>query len=325
MKVSIIIPTYRRIEQALKTVDLLLKSGQASNLDVEYIVSDSTEDNSLKNGISNKFKNKVFYIKTPKRGIAAGKNYGARVTKGSILIFCDSDIEIEEDTVEKTMNAFKRYRTAGAIGGNVIWRGGPNNGKLDRPRPEDRREMIGETTYVEALYSRYIATYKDIFWKVGGYDEEVFNMRGEGSDLSIRYWRMGYPLVFEDSIRVHHVYDAPDSMALRTSNPSYGIAKDLLLLGYKYDLFDGGSYKNFENTVIANFKNFGDEGYYNILVGIGKHFDFTNNAKPILDRQKKNMKHIYDFKFLEVFSNESLFQDCVETAANRIKETIKQE
>lgn len=323
VKVSVVIPTYKRVEQTIKTLDLLLKSGQKSKLEVEYIVSDSTEDDSLKNSLISHFKDKVLYTKNPKRGIASGKNQGTKVATGSTIIFCDSDIEVLENTIDLTIKVMRENPTAAGLGGQVIWKGGEKDGQIDAPHSHDRTKQIGNTVYLEAIYSRYFATYREIFLKVGCYDDEVFNMRGEGSDLSARYWRAGFPLVYSPNIKVNHIYDVPDSAALRIVNPSFAIAKDLLLLGYKYNLFDGGRYKNFENTIIANFKSYNDEGYYNILAGIGDHFDFINKAKPILDRQKKEMKPVYGFKFLEVFSNENLFKECIEKAASRIQDIIK--
>ncbi|MEX2007871.1 MAG: glycosyltransferase [Candidatus Levyibacteriota bacterium] len=323
MKISIIIPTYRRVEQSLKTVELLLKSGEASGLDIEYIVSDSTENDSLKNGFASHFGDKVIFKKLFRRGIALGKNHGAELATGSIIIFCDSDIEVEEDTISSTIEALKGNPTAGGLGGQVIWKGGEKDGQIDAPHVHDRIKQIGSTIYLEAIYSRYFATYKKIFLKVGEYDDEVFNMRGEGSDISTRYWRAGFPLVYSSNIKIHHIYEAPESVT-RVENPSWAVAKDLLLLGYKYDLFDGGKYKNFEDTIIGNFKSYVDEGYVNILAGIGSHFDFINTVKPILDRQKKEMKPLYDFKFLEVFSDEKLFRDCIESSAQRIKNIIEE-
>ena len=76
-------------------------------------------------------------------------------------------------------------------------------------------------------------------------------MRGEGSDLSIRYWRAGYPLAYDSSIIVHHVFDTEGGIIRGVPHPEWGIAKDLLLLAYKYDL--SSENKNFINAVKANF------------------------------------------------------------------------
>lgn len=319
-KTSVVIPAYKRVGQTLDTINLLFESkGIAGILELEMIVVDSSPNNELKLALQKTFQDKVAYVRPQIPGVASNKNAGAKIAKGDILIFCDSDMEVEKDTLLNTISSLEKHKTAAAIGGQVFWRSGEKDGTLDRPRPEDRREKIDNTVYIEALYSRYMATYKKVFWDVGGYDEKVFNMRGEGSDLSIRYWRAGYPLVFDESIKVHHVHDAPDSVALRVSHPEWGIAKDLLLLAYKYDMLDG-DYKNFAKTITANFEQFGKENNFRFLQGIGKYLDFITQVKPILDEEKKTMKASYNFKFLEVFSDKKLFKKCIASAEALLKD-----
>ncbi len=321
--VSIIIPSYKRVEQTIKTLKLIFFcKGFGSDFEAEVIVSDCTPDRSLQEAINKEFGDKIIYTRPEKEGIAASKNQGAKMANKPILIFCDSDIEIELETVANTIKSLETNKTAGAVTGEVIWRGGPANGRLDRPRQEDRLERVYDTTYIESIYSRYMATYKSVFEAVGGYDQEVFNMRGEGSDLSIRYWRAGFPLTIDPDIVVYHVFDAPDSAALRVAAPFWGVAKDMLLLAYKYDLTDSFP-ENFARTVEANFALLGPEGYFRILEGIVKNLDFIEKVKPIIDKQKKEMKPVYNFKFLEVFSDRALFENCIAQAPERIRKVNK--
>ncbi len=318
INVSCIVPSFKRIDQTLKTLDLLLASdGVGASFALEVIVSDSTPDNSLKDAVEQKFGDRIRYIKPEKPGIATNKNAGAKIAQYPILIFCDSDIEVEKNTLIHAVVSIKKHEKAGAIGGNVFWKGGPHNGQKDRPRMEDRMYMREDATYIEALYSRFLVTYRDVFAAVGGYDEAVFNMRGEGSDLSVRYWRAGYPLVYDGSIAVHHVHDVPDAAAVRVNHPEWGIAKDLLLLSYKYSEIEE-DYHGLAASIAATFAPLGIEGYYRMLQGIGKHLDDITASKPILDEFRQKDKPVYDFKFLEIFSERTLLDRCLREAAKRL-------
>lgn len=298
VSVSVIVPCFERIAQTIHTIELLfVSSGIRSTFDVEVIVADSTRGDALRLAIDKAFGDRVRYTRPKKPGIAANKNQGARIAHHPILIFCDSDMEVEPETLDRAVASLGKNPTAAAVGGNVIWRGGEQDGAIDRPRPEDRLYTKGTTVYCEALYSRFIVTFRDVFVAVGGYDEVVFNMRGEGSDLSIRYWRAGYPLTYDTSIVVHHVYDAPDSAAIRVSHPEYGIAKDLLLLAYKYGMLDS-AYPNFIKTVAANFREI-----------------------EVFDGFRANDKPRYQFPFLEVFSNERLLHSCLDQAEEILRMT----
>ena len=315
---SVIIPSFKRIEQTVKTIQRLLASdGVGKSVELEIIVSDSTPDESLHTAVSTRFGPDLIYVRPENPGIAANKNAGAKKARHPILIFCDSDMEVEKQTIVLTLEYLKTHDTAAAVGGTVLWRGGPHEGERDRPRPEDRMKMIGPTTYTEAIYSRYMATYKDVFAAVGGYDEVVFNMRGEGSDLSARYWRAGFPLTYESHIVVHHVHEAPESAALRVPHPEWGIAKDLLLLAYKYNMLDE-DYPAFAATVGMNFVPFGAQGVYRFMQGIGKYAELLVQAKPILDAFRASDKPAYDFKFLEVFSNTALFERCIAESVEKL-------
>jgi glycosyltransferase involved in cell wall biosynthesis len=318
VNISIILPCYNRIDQTIQTISLLLNSnGLNKEFSLEIIVSDSSPDNKLEIAVKEKFADKIKYLKPEKQGIAANKNAGAKVASHPILIFCDSDMEVESDTIINTINSLNTNKKVAGMGGQVVWKNGEKNGKLDRPRKEDRMLTVDGVTYIEALYSRYFATYKKVFFDVGGYDEQVFNMRGEGSDLSIRYWRAGYPLAYDEKIIVHHVFDTEGGIIRGVPHPEWGIAKDLLLLSYKYDLSSDD--KNFINSVKSNFEKFPEDGYFQIIEGIKNNLQFIIDKKPIIDEQKKNMKAKYDFKFLEIFSNKELFNECIDGAQQLLK------
>lgn len=318
ISISCVMPAYKRVDQTLKSLDLLFASeGLGTDYEMEVVIADSTPDDSLKDAVVAKFGDRIVYTKPDHEGIAANKNTGAKLAKHPILVFIDSDMEVEPNTIASAIASLQKHPKTAAIGGTVMWRGGPENGQKDRPRPEDRMIIKDDTSFIEALYSRFLATYKDVFWSVGGYDEAVFNMRGEGSDLSVRYWRAGMPLAYEDSVVVHHVHDVPDAAAVRVNHPEWGIAKDLLLLGYKYDMYSA-EYQNFPATVGISFSLLGSEGYYRMLQGIGKHYEYIMSVKPALDAFRASDKPEYDFKFLEVFSSGELFDACIAAADKRL-------
>jgi len=311
--ISVIIPAFKRLEQTEITIQKLRASkGIDTAFSLEIIVADNTPDDSLKIHLQKTFGIAVTWIHPEKNSIAGAKNFGAKQATHDLIIFCDSDIEVEEDTIEQTLSTLQNHPTAGMVGGHVLWRGGEVDGQTDRPRKEDRTYSHEGAVYIESLYSRFVATYKNVFEQVGGYDDEVFGMRGEGSDLSIRYWRAGFPLVYEESIQVHHIFDAPDSAAIRVAHPQWGIAKDLLLLGLKYDCFDGTA-KNFEATVQANFSDTQNPSY-TMLEGIAQNIAFIQKSLPLLAKTAKNP--LYPFRFLEAMSDETILKKCITEAKN---------
>jgi GT2 family glycosyltransferase len=318
VSVSCIVPTYKRIDQTLSTLDLILASdGIHSIFELEVLVVDATLDESLKAAVLASYGDKVKYIHSEHEGIAINKNVGAKASSHPILIFCDSDMEVEKNTILGAVDYLRIHPSVGMVGGFVMWKGGPNDKMKDRPHSEDRMIRKGDTAYIEAIYSRFIATYRDIFWQVGGYDEEIFKMSGEGADLSIRYWRAGYTLAFYEGIVVHRVSDILSPSEHRSDHPEWGIARDFLLLGYKYKMFES-DFSTFASTVSMNFSPLGMQGAYRMLQGIGRNLDQIAASKMKLDVFRATDTPVYDFKFLEIFSNAKVFEECVGSSESRI-------
>lgn len=317
--VSVIVPSFKRVEQTLITLELLLMShGWGKDFVAELIVADCTPNDSLKQAIEKKFGSRVIYTRPMRAGIATNKNQGAKVATGKILIFCDSDIEVEPETISNTVAGLQRHAAAGMIGGTVVWKGGERHGLVDRPEDTDRTHRKEGTTFIEVLYSRFVGTYSDVFWQVGGYDENVFNMRGEGSDLSTRYWRSGFPLVHEEAVTVHHVFDAPDSVAIRVEHPEWDIARDFFLLAKKYQM-EVSEASHFSQTIERYYDSFGNTRYSRLLEGIMRHHESIDEAEPFVKEFIDKDKPLFDFKFLEVFSDSTKLKDCVITAPNRLQ------
>jgi|GEM_PF-1522151 len=319
-EITVILPVYNRIDQTILTLDkLLLSDNLGVDFVLEIIISDASPYNLLNSKLPKESAySKIVYTKPSIQGIAASKNHAASLAKNPIIIFCDSDIEVERKTISCTLSYLKKNPTVAMLGGQVQWKGGPKDKELDRPRTEDKTHSSqNNTCYIESLYSRYIATYRDIFLKVGGYDQEVFNMRGEGSDLSVRYWRDGFPLGFSEDIFVEHIHEVEGGIIRNVEEPELDIAKDMLLLAYKYDMFDQG-YDNFKDTINANFSSFHDSANTKIIRGILKNYEFICKSKSALDSFKLNDKSKYDFKFLEIFSNSNELDQCLSRAERLI-------
>lgn len=309
--VSIIVPCFKRVEQTVKALKLLKASLVFSGLKGEILVSDNSPDTLLEKRIKQEFKKEIIYLRCLEKGIAANKNNGASVAQGNILIFCDTDIEVRKDTISQTILALKKTPSYAMVGGKVIW----SSGEIDRPKSEDRIHTLNGSSYIEVLYSRYIATYTEVFKAVGMYDTVLFNMRGEGADLSTAYWRQGYPLGYRDDIVVTHVVGT-DSSAIRIPHIEYALAKDFFLLACKYNMFDT-EYPHFLKTVNAYFSQFGDAASSKMLRGIGVYREDIEKALRNFSSQKYK-KPVYDFRFLEVFSDKALLKKCIHEAEKRL-------
>jgi len=326
--VSVILPTYQNSNRVKKCITLLLKSKGLNKLfGLELVVIDDTPDSSVKKVIDN-FSDSidVKYIKPKKNvGIAKARDIGIRNSKYGLIINLDSDIDIEKNTIILTINALKEHKTAAMVSGNVYWKQGNKIYELDRPRKHDRRLKIGKTTYIEMLHGRYTAFYKQAFLNVRGYDSKLFAMQGEGVDLSIKFWRNGYPLVHDNKIKVYHNREGKVKKgsflyhgwnAGRNSKMFYSI----LTLIYKYNATNIDiSKSNWAKTLNLESKiNFGKSSEFTIISSLARILDKISRSYRLIEKSRRIIPNVYDFKPYDIFSEKKLFRDCVRTAEKRL-------
>jgi glycosyltransferase involved in cell wall biosynthesis len=107
-KVSVIIPTYNE-EDYIRFCILALKN-QGYKGKYEIIVSDGgSEDNTVK--IAKKLADKVIVCK--KRGVSVGRNAGAKVASGDILIFVDADTIVMPNLISEFVKSLRRKNVVG--------------------------------------------------------------------------------------------------------------------------------------------------------------------------------------------------------------------
>ena len=115
--ISIIIPNYN----GSKTIPLTLGSLEEQTLnDFEVIIVDdgSRDDSvSLIHHMIDGKENYTIIEQAQNQGAAAARNAGVKMAKGKILMFIDSDIIINKDTIKKISNFFKIHDAADAVVG----------------------------------------------------------------------------------------------------------------------------------------------------------------------------------------------------------------
>lgn len=101
--ISIIIPAYN----AAKTIEKCLSSifsQTFQNLEI-IVVNDGSTDNTLE--ILQAYEGKIKIIDQPNGGACAARNRGANHSNGVFIIFCDADITMQPQMIEKMYSTLK--------------------------------------------------------------------------------------------------------------------------------------------------------------------------------------------------------------------------
>jgi len=182
-EISVIIPTLNEEEY----IGWTLKSFRRQTFkNFEIIVSDyRSTDRTAK--IAESLGGRV--VQADKRGIAAGRNFGAKAARADIIVFCDADVVVHKNLladIKKLLDG-----RPDIVGGMCVY--------------DTRYEGTGFDRVVYRLVNFYIhvminlgfphdtsfLTYfrKDVFKKLGGYDES--RKLCEGHDLALRSRKYG--------------------------------------------------------------------------------------------------------------------------------------
>jgi len=121
LSISVVIPTYYRSNDLAELFESILRQ---TIMPLEVIVVDDTPTNEIKAlcedyGVKFKLLDiELAYLKNSReRSITIARNIGARMAKGGIIMFFDSDVVLNPDYMENILNAFQNYPNALGVQG----------------------------------------------------------------------------------------------------------------------------------------------------------------------------------------------------------------
>jgi len=168
--VSVIIPT---LQEEDWIEPLLISIRNQTYQPIEIIISDSSPADSKQATaeIANHYG--AIMISSPRNTIAAGRNRGAEVATGEILIFCDADCVMAPDFVERMVAVLEEGAVL-AHGVDCIYDNSFRNTFWTFWR------VVKQTSHTTG---RGVAMRADDFFKIGGYVEECDPVQGCMEDI----------------------------------------------------------------------------------------------------------------------------------------------
>lgn len=210
--VSIIIPIHGKVALTVRCLSSLMKLH--TDLDIEVIVvDDCSPDSSVR--ILSKIQGLILHKNKTNIGFVLSCNAGANVAKGKYLVFLNNDTEVDRRWLDPLINKLKEDQV-GIVGSKLVYPDGTlqeaggiifsngsgwNYGKGDNPKSFEY-EYSKEVDYCSGAS---IAIQKNIFEKVGGFDERYAPAYYEDTDLAFKVRAAGYKVIYEPtSLVVHH-------------------------------------------------------------------------------------------------------------------------
>ncbi len=206
--VSIIIPTYNEGRNLKKTIDSIEKMTTYPYYEI-IVVDDGSTDGSIK-----KIKDKhVKIVKTKRLGAPRARNAGAKKAKGDILVFCDSHVfPKHKKWIDEIVGFHEKNKHVGVVA--------PVISVLGKERAKGFglrfKNSTLETQWNNRLSKKPFETplfcaccfsiKKDVFFKVGMFNQDFFYWWYDDYDLALRCWLAGFPIYVLPHIECSHIF-----------------------------------------------------------------------------------------------------------------------
>ena len=154
--ISVIIPAYNEGRYIAKTLNSIKKQDFNHEL---IVVCNGCTDNTDK--IAKKYTNRVFNLK--EKNVSKARNYGAKKSKGEILVFLDADTCLSNNCLEIINESLNSSVVIGTC------KGIPDSKKLIY------RILLGikNSLYLTPWVNGILFCKKDVFKKINGFNENI--------------------------------------------------------------------------------------------------------------------------------------------------------
>lgn len=204
MKISIIIPTYKRVSYLEKIVKSLLKESVYINEII--VVNTGNADITFKNNLIKVIKSNNLII---------GKNVALKQIRSKWVLILDDDLVLNTNTISKFISASLKYKFDGASGiitqelnyKNVFLKYCKYGRQTFFKTPSLNFNIKDIKPYKASfLPGGFLFCKKSVFEKVGFYDSKyLLPFFNEDTDITVRMVKSGFNLMIIPKIKVVHL------------------------------------------------------------------------------------------------------------------------
>lgn len=199
--VSVIVPVYnggRQLERCL--LGILGSYHGAFEL---IVVDNGSTDDSV--AIAEKYEAKVLHCPGPS-GPGAARNVGVQQARGNILVFVDADVVVYPETLGRMVKTFEQDSELAAVFGS--YDDSPAAQNLVSQYKNLLHHFVHQhgDSHATTFWGGCGAIRKDIFHKVGGFDQERYPTPSiEDIELGVRLHMMGYRILLNRQVQAKHL------------------------------------------------------------------------------------------------------------------------
>jgi GT2 family glycosyltransferase len=208
--VSIIVVNFNGKKLTKKCLDSLFKIDYPGNRFEIIVVDNYSQDDSVK-FIKHKYK-KVRVIENRQNNYCQACNLGILESRGSYVVLLNNDVVVKKGWLSELVKPIEKDRSIGAVSSMLLEKSGliQNAGLYELPNfywdergAGKKPKEFNYVTDLEAVCGASVLYRKSALQGVGLFDED-FLMFGEDVDMSIRFRKKGWRLIFAPSSVAYH-------------------------------------------------------------------------------------------------------------------------
>lgn len=197
---SIIVPVHNASVYLEKTLGVL-ESFDTKNTEI-IVIDDASTDESSK--IAARYNVKLIRL-VENKGPGFARNTGARAAGGDILLFCDADIVLPQNALERVTEFFKRNPEADIFSG-VYAIDKTEKSILSKYRNlKERHEELSRPAITSACRSSILVIKKEVFNSVKGFDEKWLSKYCEDTIFCNALARNNIKVFINSEFEVFHI------------------------------------------------------------------------------------------------------------------------
>ncbi|GAC1502671.1 MAG: hypothetical protein NVS1B14_07560 [Vulcanimicrobiaceae bacterium] len=217
LKISVIIPTFNRLDTLQEVVPSLLHQDLPSE-QFELVVGDSQSDDGTAEYLAG-FPDRVRHIAGPYSGRAAARNAALAAARNEIVVFNDADIIASPDLLRRHLARHQAMERIAVVGQEVQVRSLAEY--EDKRLHPERRQPLHKPSRKRLPWLYFLtgnaSVRRDDVLAVGGFDETFTGYGHEDLELGYRLRRAGVVIYYEPRAVSYHLQDIHTFPCAQTS------------------------------------------------------------------------------------------------------------
>ena len=203
-KISVIIPVHNGEKQIGECLTSIFQTPIPVAYEI-WVIDDGSTDRTKE--VVDRFSCK--YKKIQKSGVARARNTGIAAASGEILLFFDADVVLTSKTIAAFLRVFENDKEVSIAQGrwahDDFSRNFNTGFHLDKWSYNFEKLLGGKRRVaVSELMTGCLGVRKEVFEKIGGFDEDYKRAGGEEWELGFRVVQNGYKIYYYNDISVRH-------------------------------------------------------------------------------------------------------------------------